>query len=622
VDGTLVAAHFSNPWTLAGDGRGHLYVLDGETIRAVDIAAGAVTTLAGVYGQPGHSDGVGAQASFWEPLGVLFDGGQLYVADTENHRLCKVDVQSASVTTIAGFSGVGAVDGNLQDAQFREPEGIVLDAARRMFIADTDNNTVRMIDLTSGTVTTVAGDPTLAGSTDGVGAAALFSKPRALAIDPSGGTIYVADFSNNRIRKIATDTLTVSTLVIFDAAPQGLAVDGSDVLVSLSDHRVARVAPDGTVTPLAGAAGAKGFVDGAGIDARFNSPAGLLDDGTGILYVIDAGNKAIRTIALADQMVATLAGAKSSGSADGAGRQARFSAPQGLAADEKVAYVADTGNDTIRTIALASGDVTTLAGAAGQPGLVDGALGNARFNQPRGLALDIAKQQLYIADTANRGIRRIDLGAHTVSTLTYAPVPGSKFDGFSAPSAIAIDQRRLFVTDASENVIVAIDLQRAEVSILAGQYGVAAPADGVGTTAGFYGPLGIAADGHGNLYVADDNGETIRKIEIATAAVSTMAGQWVMPGSSDGIGPAARFHYPTGLAADGVGDIFVSDLLNNTVRHIDVSSTEVTTVIGSTGVQGVLLGPLPAQLTQPSALALTFSGGLLVVSEDSVLIAH
>lgn len=632
VDGTLVAAHFADPWTIAGDGAGHLYVADGMTIRAIDITAGMVTTLAGAYAQVGGSDGIGGQASFNSPSGLAFTNGQLYLTDTENHTIRKIDVLSGAVTTVAGASGQpGAVDATGPDARFREPEGLALDGSGGLYIADTDNNTIRMLTLSSGAVTTIAGSAGEAGTADGVGAAALFNKPKAIAVD-GAGNLYVVDTLNQSIRKVELASGTVSTLTTFGATtqgpiPQGVAIDGSNVLVSivggaLADNGVVRVAADGTLTPLAGGMGSPGFIDGVGTGARFNGPAGLWNDGAGTLYVADNGNYVIRAITIASSTVSTYAGANSSGSADGIGAAARFASPQGLAADDQTAYVADTKNDTIRKVVLATGEVISVAGAVGQSDIVDGALGDARFNQPQGLALDSLGQKLYVADTGNRRIRRIDLAAGMVTTLTFAPAPGETFGGFSAPSGLALDQGRLFISDYNDDCVLAIDLQKGQISTFAGMAGTAGRADGVGSSAAFYGPLGIASDGRGNLYVADDLNETVRKIAIATATVSTLAGQPVTPGSSDGIGSAARFHYPFGVSADCAGDVFVSDTSNSTVRHIDASTGAVTTVIGTPSGAGVRLGKLPAQISQPYALALTPSGELLAVSENAVLLAH
>ncbi len=622
VDGTLTEAHFAEPWAFAGEDKGRLFLADRHVIRVIDRATGMVTTLAGDHGGAGARDGVGEQAAFNTPGGIALAGGTLYVADTENHAIRGVDLGSRAVTILAGAIGIpGAVDAVGTSARFREPEGLALDAHGHLFVGDTDNNVIRMIALPSWAVTTIAGTPETAGTLDAVGAAARFNKPKGLAVDGLGH-LYAIDGVNQSIREVDLATRAVSTLARFKALPQGIAIDGRDVLVSLGEHTIVRVAPDGAVQTLAGKAGARGFVDGAGPEARLNSPAGLWNDGAGTLYVADSGNAVVRTIALGGSNVTTYAGVRSAGGDDGAGAKARFSAPQGIVTDGAVVYVADTGNHAIRRVAFPSGEVTTVAGSVGTPGIVDGTLTEARFSQPEGLALDAGEQVLYVADTHNRKIRRIDLRAGKVTTLSFARAPGDAFAGFDAPSGLALDRGRLYVTDYANQVVVAIDLKKGTLAIFAGHYGGAGRADGVGGAAAFYGPKGIGFDGRGSLYVADDLNQTVRKIDIATATVSTLAGQPVSPGGGDGIGPAARFHYPMGIVADGAGDVFVADAFNDVVRRVDVASGAVTTVIGARAASGVRLGPLPAQLSKPSALALTPSGGLIVVSENALLLAH
>jgi sugar lactone lactonase YvrE len=585
-----------------------------------------VTTLAGSYGQPGTSDGVGSNARFSLPSGLAFAGGELYLSDTENYTLRKVDIASGAVTTIAGAPGErGTTDGDAADARFGEPEGIALDTSGNLYIADTDNNTIRVLSLGTGAVSTLAGNSAMAGLADGVGTAALFYKPKALSIDASGN-LYVADAFNVSIRKVVPSTGAVSTVATFQAVPQGIAFDGSDPLVSLSgvgtspDNRIVRLSGAGAVTTLAGGQTAPGFVDGTGAGARFSSPAGLWNDSSGTVYVADSGNFVLRAIKVPAATVSTYAGALSIGSVDGAKSDARFSAPTGLVADQSTAYLADTGNDTIRKIVLATGEVTTLAGAAGQSGDADGPLHSARFSGPEGLVLDPSSQMLYVADTLNRVIRRIDLAAGTVSTPAYTRA--ATFEGFDAPTGLALYQGRLYATDFTDDVVVVIDLKSGQVSTFAGQYGTVGTADGVGANAGFDGPVGISSDGQGNLYVADSQGLTVRKVAIATATVSTLAGTPFALGTSDGVGALARFAEPFGVAANDRGDLFVSDTHSNTVRHVDVASGTVTTVAGTPTAYGVRLGLLPAQLSQPSAVALTATGDLLIVSENTVLIAH
>jgi sugar lactone lactonase YvrE len=622
VDGSLAVAHFAEPWALAGDGKGRLYVADRHIIRTIDLADRTVATLAGDHRVAGARDGIGTGATFNTPGGIALAQTTLYVADTENHAIRTVDVESASVAVLAGALGVpGAVDAAGQEARFREPEGLALDAHGRLYVGDTDNNTIRVIALGTLAVTSLAGAPDTAGTTDGVGAVARFNKPKGLTVDGSGH-VYAIDAVNESVRKIDATTRVVSTLARFTTLPQGLAMDGADVLVALGDHRVVRVAPDGTVGAVAGRAGTKGFTDGAAAEARFSSPAGLWNDGAGTLYVADSGNAVIRAVSLARSTVATYAGSRSYGADNGAGPAARFAGPQGIAVGAHEIFVADTGNDTIRKVALPSCEVSTLAGAAGTAGTADGSLSEARFDQPQGLALDAAEETLFVADTHSRHIRRIDLHAGKVTTLVFERKTGEAFGGFDALAGLAVDERRLYAADYANHVVVAIDRKTGALAILAGHYGAPGRADGAGAAAAFYGPVGLSVDGRGGLFVADNLNETIRKIDLATGVVSTVAGHPVTPGNTDGVGPAARFHYPVGVAADGAGDVFVTDSFNDAVRRVDLATGMVTTVVGTSDAAGVKLGTLPAQLTKPSAIALTPAGGMVLVSESAVLLVH
>jgi DNA-binding beta-propeller fold protein YncE len=634
VDDKLVAAHFQEPWEIASDGAHTLFVADANVIRAIDQTTGNVTTLAGTYGHPGAVNGVGTGATFSLPSGFAYHSGILYLSDTENLTIRQVDVASQAVTTIAGVAGQrGTTDGPAEQALFGEPEGIALDpSGNYLYISDTDNNLIRVLDLGAMTVTTIAGGgPNVSALTDGTGTDAAFSKPKCMRMD-SAGNLYVCDAFNTAVRKVvpdnATGAATVTTVAQFQAVPQGIAIDGDDLLVSLQEqggeNSIIRIATDGTLSTVAGSTASSGFADGVGTTALFNSPAGLFDDGAGNLYIADSGNYVIRKMRIATADVTTYAGALSVGSADGTGSQARFSGPQGLAVSPTTAYVADTGNDTIRAVELSTGKVTTLAGAAGQSGHTDGPVASARFDGPEGLALDSAAQMLYVADTLNRVIRRIDLGKGVVSTLSYTNGPG--YDGMDGPCGLALDGSTLYVTDSDDDDVVAIDLQSEQISLVAGQFESAGIANGVGANAAFYTPTGLAADGLGNLFLADNQASTVRKIVVSSATVSTIAGSPNMAGYADGVGAAAFFADPFGATANDLGDLFVADTNNNVVRHVtiggDAGSATVTTVIGQSAVPGVKLGQLPAQLTLPSAVALTSSGGLLVVSENSVLLAH
>ena len=621
VDGVGAVVHFADPWTFTGDGAGIVYLVDGSIIRRIDEASSTVTTLAGTYGVVGAIDGVGPAAQFYQPGGITFYAGTIYVCDTENHAIRTVDPATASVATYAGAIGqAGSNDGDVGTARFREPEGIVSDGAGNLYVADVDNNTIRAIALSTGAVTTVAGMVGIAGNVDAVGSAARFNKPKAIAYDGTG-TLYIVDSGNSSVRALTVADGTVTTRGSFALPPIGVAADGAGVLITTGDHRVVRIDAAGTVTTVAGALNVSGFADGAAADARFFRPAGLWVE-SGRVLVADDGNYAVRAIAKSDGAVTTILGAISAGSSDGSSAEARFFAPQGLVVAGTTAYVADTDNHTIRAVDLGSGAVTTLAGAAGQASFADGSGGDARFNTPIGIALDDTAARLFVADSGNRSIRVVELSTGAVSTLPTNGAPGSMFARFNAPSGLARDGQHLYVSDVADEVVLAIDLGTNLVTNLAGSARIAGANDGVGAKARFNGPATLVADGKGALYVADTLNDVVRRIDVATGTVVTVAGVLGVSGSDDGDAGAAHFNQPGALAVDAVGDLFVGDTLNALVRHVDLTRGVVDTVVGAVGKSGVQVGPLPAQIGPPTALALTPDAHLLIVSENSLLVAH
>lgn len=391
------------------------------------------------------------------------------------------------------------------------------------------------------------------------------------------------------------------------------------------NHTVRKVVVStGEVTTLAGAAGLSGSIDGTGIAVRFTEPAGVAADGAGTLYVADTRNHTIRKVGVATGKVTTLAGSLViSGSTDGQGTAAHFNYPEAVAADEADnAYVVDS--DTIRQVVLATGEVTTLAGSPGMTGNTDGIRAAARFYYPKGAAADGAGN-LYVADSGNRTIRKVVVSTGQVMTLAGSPGMQGSSDGIGSaaqfwfPYSLALDEAgNLYVGDfpcTIRKVVVATG----EVTTLAGSPGMQGSVDGTGAAARFSGPAGLAADGAGNLYVADLFNKVIRKIVLATGEVTTLAGSPGMQGRTDGPGAAARFGAPYGVAADGAGTLYVADTLNSTLRKIALTNGVVTTLVGIAGQQGVQLGPLPAGLTGPLAVTVSSKGEPILIDEHAVL---
>ena len=320
-------------------------------------SASKVTTLAGDSVSKGSTDGLGPAARFARPMGLVVAGsGVVYVVDEESLTIRRV-TPLGEVTTLAGAVGSkGSADGTGPAARFYHPVGVAVVADGTLYVTDADNQTIRKITPT-GVVTTLAGTAGRKGSTDGVGAAARFNLPHGIAMD-ANGVVYVADTFNHTIRKIT---------------------------------------PAGSVTTLAGTAGRKGSTDGLGTTALFNSPAGVAVDAQGTVYVADNGNHTIRKIAPTGS-VTTLAGAAGHrGGTDGPGPTARFRYPTGVAVDASgTVYVTDHMNATIRRITPV-GEVTTMAGTALGFGHTDGIGQAARFKSISGIAAD-AQGTLYVTD--------------------------------------------------------------------------------------------------------------------------------------------------------------------------------------------------------------------------------
>jgi len=338
---------------------------------------------------------------------------------------------------MVGFAGVGSSAGSAdgKPGTFNNPYGVAIDAAKNLYVTDTVSNTVRKIS-SAGVVSTLAGTAGALGTTDGTGAAARFSFPVGVAVD-SSGTVYVSDSAGATIRRISpTGVVTTFAGAAFQSGstngvgtaarfslPYGLALDGSGNLYVADggNHLIRKIAPDGTVTTLAGGAQISGFADGTGTAARFNNPFGVAVDGSGNIIVADSGNHVIRRVTTAG-VVTTIAGtAGLPGAADGTGIAARFNQPRGVAVGSgNTVYVADYGNALLRAIS-SSGVVTTLAGTAGIVGSTDSVGASARFYDPTGIAAD--GTTVYVADTSNNLIRRgVPASAAGLPTITIQPL--------------------------------------------------------------------------------------------------------------------------------------------------------------------------------------------------------
>lgn len=573
ADGTGTAARFWYPSGVTVDSAGNVYVADFENCTIRKIApAGVVSTFCGFPRSFGSADGAGPYARFSLPADVAIDGsGNLYVADSGNDTIRKITANGVA-TTLAGLPGSsGSTDGIGSMARFNNPQGVAVDGAGNVYVADTYNHTIRKITA-DGVVSTLAGLAGHNGAIDGAGSAALFNRPWDVATD-NAGNIFVADSYSHRIRKV-TPAGVVTTFAgssesgnsdgVGTAArfwnPQGVAVDGTGnvYVADTANQTIRKITPDATVTTLAGLAYNYGSADGIGSAARFTSPRGVVTDNNGNVYVGDTQNHTIRKITSA-AAVTTFAGlAGGAGTADGVGTAARFYYPIGVAVDNKRnVYVADSHESKLRKITPA-GAVSTLVGNV------------AQFSNPYSVAADNAGNVL--VGTAG-GIRKVG-PCGVISTFAGG-------EGIFAAGLAIDDAGNVYITS---NQTIRKITPAGTVSTLAGLAGSSGSADGTGSAARFNGPSGVALDTMGNIYVADSRNHTIRKIT-PTGTVSTLVGLGGNRGSVDGIGSEARFSDPRAVTIDAGNIIYVADSGNNIIRKVTPTGV-VTTLAGVTSVVG------------------------------------
>lgn len=516
---------------LAIDSKGtRLYVSDlgSHQIRVFDLSTSAMTTLAGSVTR-GSADGVGSAATLCAPASLAFDPAdtKLYFADNcENDLIRVVDIPSQQVTTIVGAANIlNGDDGVGRDAGFFNLGHLAVDATGTNLYASEGSgprHVIRRVELASGVVTTIAGSQWESGSTDAIGTDARFSFPVGLTV--VGNHLYVADSNNLEIRKIALDTMQVSTYA-------------------------------GSTKP-----------------ATFHDPVNVATDGT-YLYVVDKDNNAIRKVSMASGYTTTLVGSGLFGHADGVGTAASFHFPSGITIARSQLFVADTSNHEIRAVDLTNNQVTTLAGSFDNKGATDGVGASASFNLPQGLVADPSGRNLYVTDQFNHEIRKIVIATGQVTTFAGSTESGFT-DGvgiaarFNMPANIAVDPAgtSLYVTDASNNAVRKIDIASAKVTTVAGDT-TAGNQDGTGKNARFDTPWGIVTDGT-TAYVSDAANGIIRKIELASSTVSVQCGRRLFA-HEDGTCAKALFNAPAGLSLDATGStLYVCDSINNQIRAV------------------------------------------------------
>ena len=654
--GAAAAAQLKLPESVAADAAGNIYIADSRNhrIRKVDAATGVISTIAGT-GAAGFSGdgGPAAAARLQFPRGVAVDGaGNVYIGDMGNHRVRKVDAATGNISTIAGAGVLGVIRGRRASAataaQLHAPIGVAADAAGNLYIADSNNHRILKVDA-DGAVAVIAGTGTQGFSGDGgPAAAAQLSRPYGVAAD-AAGNLYIADRSSHIIRKVDATAGSIATIAgartgggfsgdggaasaAQFSSPTSLAVDdaGNLYIADSYNHRVRKVdAASGNISTIAGT-GTQGFSGDGGpaAAAQLSFPYGTAVDGAGNLYIADKENQRIRKVDAAGN-ISTFAGSGTTGDG-GAASAAQLRQARSVAADAAGnLYIA--GHHRIRRVDAASGNISTIAGT-GEAGFGGdgGPAAAAQLNFPHHLSADGAGN-VYIADRNNHRIRKVDAASGNISTIAGTGEYG--FGGDGGPPAAAAQLRapsdavpdaagNLYIADRVNQRIRKVDAASGNISTIAGTGEAGFGGDGGPATAAQLNfPNSAALDGAGNVYIADRENHRIRRVDAASGEISTVAGTGEAGFSGDG-GPAAaaQLRVPRDAAVDAAGNLYIADTDNRRIRKVDAATGNISTIAGSGNpVDGIGDGcaATAAQLSRPYGVAVDGAGNVYIADSLS-----
>ena len=561
------SAQLVSPNSFAFDSQGNVYFSDPgySMVFKVD-TNGVVSIVAGNGMSSSAGDGglaIGASLSY--PAGLAFDSsGNLYIADTYNSNIRKVDTNGI-ITTVVGGHGSGGFAGDggpATQALIQNPAEIAIDHSGNLYIVDRGNNRIRMVN-PAGIISTVVGSSTTGFSGDGGPAAkASISLAMGVAVD-SFGNVYIADTSNSAIRMIS----------------------------------------NGIITTVAGIGGQGGYSGDGGqaTSAKLRAPQSVTVDASGNLYIADMLNERIRRVDTSG-IITTVAGTGTAGfSGDGGtATAAMLSTPVGVGVDASGAvYVADLDNHRVRRF-VPGGNIATFAGTAFLIG-DGGPSTQARLTGPNGVAVD-STGNLFIADRADNRVRKVTPSG-TITTIAGTGRTGGGGDNgpgtsaaLSTPYSVAVDSAgNVYIADAGNNVIRRVDAKTGLITAFAGKYtccyaGTGTGGDGgLATAATLYYPMAVAVDGAGNVYFTDEvqsnttpAAQAVRRVT-TDGKINTWAGGSTVVGyAGDGGSPLnAQFGSSINIAAGPDGSLYIADDSNNWVRKVDPAGTTITTVAGT-----------------------------------------
>ena len=591
-----------------------------------------ITTVAGNGTQASTGDnGLATSAELDIPAGVAFDSsGNYYIAEFIGCKIRKVTIATGDITTVAGNGtcGYSGDTGQATSAEIYYPNRVVLDSSGNIYIADYFNSRIRKVTVSSGVITTVAGNGTAGYSGDGAAAtSAEINKAEGVFVD-SSGNIYIADGVNNRVREVSASTGYISTVAGGGSSPS--TCSGSTDSIG-----------DGC----------------AATSAQLNDPNDLYVDSAGNIYIDDLGDNRIRKVTASTGYISTVAGGGSSpstcsGSTDSIGdgcaaTGAELNQPYGVVVDSAGnIYIGDNLSYRVRMVNAGTGIISTIAGTGVQSYSGDnGPAISAQLGTPNGMALDNSGN-LYFADSNNNRIRKVTLNpafpttalgssaaaqnvflettsAETLTSFTAAQSQGSKQEytvgtvtgctvngSTSNPSGTVCTVPITFspaypgarnvplnVVAGGGNISFGLTgtgtgpqaaLSPGIISTVAGNGTAGYTGNGAAATSGeLYGPAGAAVDNAGNFYIADLTNNVIRKVTALTGYISTVAGTGTVcspttAACGDGAAAiSANLKQPNGVSVDSAGNIYITDSADCRIRKVTVGTSNISTVAGN-----------------------------------------
>ena len=676
VGASPLTAVIQSPNAIAIDFNGYIYWNSSQSNRIQRVSNGLVYIYAGSGGStyPTGDGGAAQSARLGRTLDIAFDRqNNLYVTDNYN-SLVRVIAQtstkaSGTVTEFAGVfdnpnnatsvtpnTGDAGDGGSPTAATLNYPTGIYVDPAGNVYISDSGNSRVRVVSATTKTINAFAGNAVGGTTTSGYsgdGGPAFYAElgggtstiyNMGLSGSAGGDRIAITDTKNNVVRVVAIANSFSGIAIGSTSAAQTISAQAINA-GTITAFAVGASTTEFTVGQFSGCPGPIAALGACTAQAQF-SPAvpGLrtaplsITDSTGAVTTIGLSGIGIAAGAnFAPGNISAFAGTGSAGyGGDGAAAAAALlNAPSGVAIDPSGnVYVADTANNRVRLISSSTGTISTVAGTgmAGFSGDGSAATG-AQLNLPGGVALDPAGN-LYIADTGNNRVRKVNVSTGTISTVAGGTTAGNTGDFglatsalLNGPIAVASDQHgSVFIADTGNNRIREISAYGGTMVPVAGSGTAGYSTDGTAPlAASLRSPSGIFVDTANNVYFSDTGNNLVREITAADA-LTTLAGASTTAGfaGDGGLATSASLSGPLGLAVDPAGDVYIADAGNNRVREINVASGVINTIAGNGGLSLAASGTLStlSGLNAPRAIALDKNGNLFIAASGDNQVAN